>query len=237
MKALRYVLFIPIVFLLINLVYNLLPLSLFTLTNLSKFWTIILLLFFGGAVVGGFQLMPGVIAWLVSKISPNKYFAFYSIALISVLSGAAVIIDYWILSDIYQGGFNILLGVILTCLTIGFGISFIVGAGLDLYEEKESLLSILIGLGTIIFYTGIFLTFCLLTVNISYINPEKTYTWLSGIWHGIFVIPHWIASWFADDIYCKAPNSTTAYSVWWWITFIFVGLGIFAGSGNRRERF
>lgn len=130
----------------------------------------------------------------------------------------------------------------LTSLTIGFASSLSVGAGIEMSEEKEASLGIIeasfeniMTIGTIIFYIGIFLTICLLSTKICYINPDKTYTWYSGIWHGIFVIPHWVVSWFSDDIYCKAPNSTTAYSIWWWISFIFNGLGMLVGRKRRRE--
>ncbi len=51
------------------------------------------------------------------------------------------------------------------------------------------------------------------------INPEKTYTWYSGIWHGLFFIPNLIRSWFGDALY-KANFYTDAYNVWWWITTI-----------------
>lgn len=236
MKAIRYIIFIPIIFLIIATVYTLLPMSLFGLMSLSKFRLIILLLFFGGLAVAIFQLLPGGITWLSAKISPSKNFAFYSILTISVLLGIAQIIAYWSTSDLTENGFGIFLGIMLTCLTIGFAVSFSVGAGIEMFEEKEATLSILLLVGSIIFYIGIFLVFCLLSTKICYINPDKTYTWYSGIWHGIFVIPHWVVSWFSNDIYCKAPNATTAYSIWWWISFIFLGLSILGGGRNRRER-
>ncbi|GHT34914.1 hypothetical protein AGMMS49574_23230 [Bacteroidia bacterium] len=65
------------------------------------------------------------------------------------------------------------------------------------------------------------------------IDPTKDYTWYSGIWHGLFVIPHWIVSWFSNDVFCKAPNSTIAYSIWWWITFIFSSFGILGIGGGK----
>ena len=79
MKAIRYIIFIPIIFVIVALVYTLLPMSLFALMGLSKFWLIVLLIFFGGLAVGIFALLPGGITWLSAKISPNKEFAFYSI--------------------------------------------------------------------------------------------------------------------------------------------------------------
>ena len=32
------------------------------------------------------------------------------------------------------------------------------------------------------------------------INPNDTYSWYSGIWHGLFFIPNWFRSWFGDAI-------------------------------------
>ncbi|SIS73663.1 hypothetical protein SAMN05421766_103712 [Zobellia uliginosa] len=234
MKAIRYIIFIPIIYLIIFLVYSLIPISLFGLMSLSKFWIIILLIFFGGMTVGLFQLLPGGITWLSAKISPSRNFAFYSILTISVLLGISKILYYWTLTDAYEDNFGVLFAILLTCLTIGFAASLSVGAGIEMFEEKEENLSLLMTIGSIVFYLGIFLTFCLLATKICNIDPEKTYSWYSGIWHGIFVIPNWVVSWFADDVYCKAPNSTTAYSIWWWISFIFIGFGILGGGNSRR---
>lgn len=235
MKAIRYIIFIPIIYAIIALVYNLLPLSLLGLMSLSRFWLIILLIFFGGLTVGLFTLLPGGLTWLSAKISPNKEFAFYSILTISVILGISQIISYWTNPDLTQNGFNIFLAVMLTCLTIGFAASLSMGAGIEIFEEKSESLYTVLSIGTFVFYIGIFLVFCLLSTKISYINPDKTYSWYSGIWHGIFVIPHWVVSWFTDEVYCKAPNSSTAYSIWWWISFIFIGLGMLGGGNRRRE--
>jgi len=122
------------------------------------------------------------------------------------------------------------------CLTIGFATSLSIGAGLALSEAPKPIFNILLGAGSIIFYLGIFLAFCLLSTKICYINPEESYKWSSGIWHGIFGITHWVMSWFTDDIYCKAPIRTTAYHIWWWISFIFIGFSIFGGENNQRNR-
>jgi uncharacterized protein YqhQ len=63
------------------------------------------------------------------------------------------------------------------------------------------------------------------------IDPNETYTWYSGIWHGIFVIPNFILSLFGNTI-CKAENYTTMYNIFWWITFISTILG---GIGGRMK--
>lgn len=235
MKSIRYIIFIPIIFVIVALVFTLMELSLFALMGLSKFWLIILLIFFGSIAVGIFVLLPGFITWISAKISPNKEFAFYSILTITVLIGILQIYGYWTSPGLTENGFGIFLGIMLTFLTIGFASSLSVGAGIEMFEEKEASLGIILSIGTIIFYIGIFLLFCFLSTKICHINPDKKYTWSSGIWHGIFVIPHWVISWFSDDIYCKAPNSTIAYSIWWWFSFIFFGLSIL-GGGSRRQR-
>ena len=56
------------------------------------------------------------------------------------------------------------------------------------------------------------------------IDPDKTYTWYSGIWHGMFFISNFIRSWFTDVLY-KAESYTEAYNVFWWI---FNGLSVFS---------
>ncbi len=71
---------------------------------------------------------------------------------------------------------------------------------------------------------------CLLAAWLCDIDPEKTYTWYSGMWHGLFCIPNWIRSFFSDDVLCKANNYTTAYNVWWWIVFLDSLLFMFIGK-------
>jgi hypothetical protein len=53
-----------------------------------------------------------------------------------------------------------------------------------------------------------------------HIDPEKTYTWYSGIWHGIFWFPNIVMSLFSDSIYAKAPNCTTGYTVFYFLSII-----------------
>lgn len=65
------------------------------------------------------------------------------------------------------------------------------------------------------------------------INPDETYTWYSGIWHGMFFVPNLIRSWFSDALY-KAENYTPAYNVFWWIfTIVDVFVNLF-GSSRRQ---
>lgn len=65
------------------------------------------------------------------------------------------------------------------------------------------------------------------------IDPEKSYTWYSGIWHGLFFVPNLIRSIFGDALY-KANNYTSAYNVWWWIMTIWSSAGfLFGGRRNK----
>lgn len=233
MKAVRYTIFVPIVFIIIGIIYWLIPVSLLGILSLGKFLLVFLLVMFGGIIVTIFQFLPVGISWLSAKISPGQKFAFYTILIVSILLGIDKIIDYWTMPDFNENGIGIFLSILLTCLTVGISSALIVGAGIEMFDQNESFLGIVILFGSIIFYIGIFLAFCLLTTRIAYINPEKTYSWYSGIWHGIFIIPKWVVSWFSSDIYCKAPNSTTAYSIWWWITLIFSIFSILGGGGSR----
>lgn len=53
-----------------------------------------------------------------------------------------------------------------------------------------------------------------------HIDPEKTYTWYSGIWHGFFWLPNLIMSLFSDSVHAKAPNCTTWYTIFYFLTII-----------------
>ena len=136
MKAIRYIIFIPIIYLIIFLIYSLIPLSLIGLMSLSKFWIVVLLTFFSGIAIGLFQFLPGGITWLSAKISPSKNFAFYSTLIISVLICISQIINYWKIPGAYEDNLGVLIATLLTCLTIGFSISISVGAGIEMVEEK-----------------------------------------------------------------------------------------------------
>lgn len=58
------------------------------------------------------------------------------------------------------------------------------------------------------------------------INPLREYGWFLGSIHGALAPFNWVISWFAEGWYVKAPLHTTAYNVFWWISFIGTLLGI-----------
>lgn len=76
---------------------------------------------------------------------------------------------------------------------------------------------------------------CLITAFLCNINPEETYFWYSGIWHGIFFIPNLIMHFLNSDILFKANHYTLAYNVWWWISSISCLGSIFGILGGGRR--
>ena len=60
------------------------------------------------------------------------------------------------------------------------------------------------------------------------ISPEKTYSWYSGIWHGIFIPINMIRGLFFDVIY-KAVSYTVMYNIFLWffaVTWIYTTIQI-----------
>lgn len=80
------------------------------------------------------------------------------------------------------------------------------------------------------------LVYCFLGWLLCDIDPDKEYTWYSGIWHGLFFVINFVRSWFTDALY-KAETYTTAYNVFYWIFSILSVLGFLFGgySSSRRE--
>lgn len=49
------------------------------------------------------------------------------------------------------------------------------------------------------------------------ILPLKEYGWFAGLFHGGWLVPNYVFSWFDADVLTKAPIHTKAYNVCWWI--------------------
>lgn len=81
------------------------------------------------------------------------------------------------------------------------------------------------------------LVYCFLGWLLCDIDPDKEYTWYSGIWHGLFFVINLVRSWFTDALY-KAEIYTTAYNVFYWIFSILSVLGfLFAGGSSTRRSY
>ena len=70
------------------------------------------------------------------------------------------------------------------------------------------------------FYTEFWISIILATLFCK-INPEETYYWYSGIWHGMFFIPNLLLHCFFSNALYKANVYTMAYNINWWIFTIF----------------
>jgi hypothetical protein len=93
MKFLRYLIFIPICFVVLGIIYWLFGLLLSWFIGLSTFWLIAILLFFGGAIWGLFKGLSGVLMGLTSKISPSFEFAFWTVLVLSAVNGIWTIVN------------------------------------------------------------------------------------------------------------------------------------------------
>lgn len=106
----------------------------------------------------------------------------------------------------------------------------------DAVEFMDSPLGKIVNFLSLLFIIGITICFfigigILLSMWLCNIEPGTTYSWYSGIWHGLFFIPNLVRSWFGDTLY-KAEYYTTAYNIFWWVTVIWQGLTVLSGAGR-----
>lgn len=52
------------------------------------------------------------------------------------------------------------------------------------------------------------------------IEAQESYSWISGIWHGLFVIPNYLRHLMDSDVLYKASIHTTMYNGFWWFLTI-----------------
>lgn len=72
------------------------------------------------------------------------------------------------------------------------------------------------------------LIYCFLGWLLCDIDPGESYSWYSGIWHGLFFAPNLLRSWFTDAIF-KAEIYTSAYNVFYWIFAVLSVIGFVFG--------
>lgn len=92
-KIVRYLLFIPLCFFAIKLIYFLFGLLLAWFVGLNIFWIIVLFLISGSVVWGLFKYVSYIIIYLSSLLSPNANFAFWTITSISVINGILDVVN------------------------------------------------------------------------------------------------------------------------------------------------
>lgn len=56
------------------------------------------------------------------------------------------------------------------------------------------------------------------------ISPTESYSWYSGIWHGLFFVPNMFASWvLPGEVLNYSDNGSFFYYVWLWIVTLSGG--------------
>ena len=54
------------------------------------------------------------------------------------------------------------------------------------------------------------------------IDTSDSYSWISGILHGLFIAPNYLRHSIDNNVLWYAQNHTTAYSIFFWISAIFI---------------
>jgi hypothetical protein len=191
MKTLKYIIFLPVIYTLIALLFRLIPYSFEAILSFDETTLLIIMILFGGSLVGIFYFLPGLIIYLVNKLAPSITFGFYSSSIIALLLAFYNIFIFWSKIDSSEAlGLGLFMKFVFTSLSLGFMSSIIISLYLDaqdyLGDKFEFFVSTLMILGGKLFGFGIFLIFCFLSLQLSEININKEYYWYSGIWHSIF---------------------------------------------------
>ncbi len=54
------------------------------------------------------------------------------------------------------------------------------------------------------------------------IDTSDSYSWISGILHGLFIVPNYLRHSIDNNVLWYAQNHTTAYSIFFWISATFI---------------
>lgn len=77
------------------------------------------------------------------------------------------------------------------------------------------------------------LVMCFLGWLLCNIQEGESYTWYSGIWHGLFLPNNFVRSLFFKDVLYKAEIYNTSYLILYWIFAVISVLSYVVG--NKRE--
>ena len=127
MKLIRYILFIPVCFLAIGIVYFSFGLLLTWFIGLSAFWLIGILLFFGGTIWGLFKGLSAMFMSFSSKLAPNRMFSFRTVLILSIVNGIWTIYNFWTMDVNYSG--KVIFGaIVFTILVLELTFALIYGS-------------------------------------------------------------------------------------------------------------
>lgn len=127
MKIIRFILTVPASLFAVGLIYFLLFKLLFWALHLGSFWFLFLFFFIGSTFWKLFCFLSGAIMYLVSFISPNKYFSLILIGTISGLQCVYVLVKTWSFER-PSGLFFTALSIGISLLLVELTIALIVGA-------------------------------------------------------------------------------------------------------------
>jgi hypothetical protein len=141
-------------------------------------------------------------------------------------------LEHWLKLGLYIHELDTLSNIVLLIMKLGASFILATIAGpknLNEWTYSDKFYNYFLGIGACLLIHGCYLLYCLISPNLFTINPDIHYSWDLSWLHGINSIPRWIYSLFNEDIILKAPNSSLAYSVSWWISSLF-SLTIFSAA-------
>ncbi len=134
MKLIRYILFIPLCFLAIGIVYWAFVHLLSWFIGLSIFWLIVVLFLFGGTLWGLFKGLSGILSNLTSRVSPNRVFSFWTILILSIINGIWAIYNSWTMGMNYSG--KVIFGaIVFTILVLELTFALIYGSASAMEDD------------------------------------------------------------------------------------------------------
>jgi len=116
MKLIRYILFLPICFMALGIVYWGFNHLLSWFIGLSTFWLIVVLLLLGGTIWFFFKILSAFLIHYTSMLAPSRTFSFWTIFALSLFNGIWAIYNTWTLDLNYSS--NIIFGAIVFSILV-----------------------------------------------------------------------------------------------------------------------
>lgn len=60
-----------------------------------------------------------------------------------------------------------------------------------------------------------------LAIWFCHINPNVTYEWYEGFWHGLFIVPNGVMHLVKGSVHYRAVSYTSGYNMCWWLMIIW----------------
>ncbi len=136
MKFFKGILFVQLCILVIGLIYWGFGQLLLWFADLSGFWLIVILVFFGGVIWRMFKMLSGVLMGFVSTISPSKILSSYTILILALTCCIWNIYKAWTMDVVYSKG--VVFGtIVFTILVIELTIAFMFAGLIDVPTKTE----------------------------------------------------------------------------------------------------